>query len=85
MAIELATAEPAEPENLRGVDATLAIRLGDAHAIAQESARNRVDERSEEKDPRRQVAQQPEAFRIHQIGLECETGYVAARPVETLD
>ena len=53
MAIELATAEPAEPENLRGVDATLAIRLGDAHAIAQESARNRVDERSEEKDPRR--------------------------------
>ena len=42
MAIELATAEPAEPENLRGVDATLAIRLGDAHAIAQESARNRV-------------------------------------------
>ena len=42
MAIELATAEPAEPENLRGVDATLAIRLGDVHAIAQESARNRV-------------------------------------------
>ena len=42
MAIELATAEPAEPENLRGVDATLAIRLGDPHAIAQESARNRV-------------------------------------------
>src|SRR5262245_66681328 len=27
---------------LRGVDAALAIRLGDAHAIAQESARNSV-------------------------------------------
>src|SRR5215831_12655403 len=44
MAIELATAEPAEPENLRGVDATLAIRLGDAHAIAQESAQPRIRE-----------------------------------------
>src|SRR5215831_4256843 len=29
-------------ENLRGVDAALAIRLGDAHAIAQKSARNSV-------------------------------------------